>query len=222
MLLAAALAAAQVAPVPPDALAHAQAEALIAGLDEQLLATRSATATLGEWCAAHKLAADPTIVAVADHGPPVAPTPEQRAHLGIGADEAVSYRRVRLMCGGHVLSVAENWFVPARLDPAMVTALGSTDTPFGRVIASLKPSRQTLSAERLWHPVPAGWEQRSASPVARRCEAVPAELLRHRALVLDGKGRPLAEVVETYQRDMLAFPTPWARRAALRCATGRR
>ena len=219
MLIAAALAGASPPPLPPDALAHAQAEALIAGLDEQLLATRSATATLGEWCALHRLAPDPTIVAVADRVPQVAPTAEQRALLGVGPDDAVAYRRVQLKCGSHVLSVAENWFVPARLDAAMVNALATTDVPFGRVIAPLKPYRQTLNAERLWHPLAPGWEQRATPEPAPGCQPVPAALLRHRALVLDARGRALALVVETYQREMLAFATPWAKRAA-HCAVG--
>ena len=36
--------------------------------------------------------------------------------------------------------------------------LTTTDGPFGRVVANLHAARQTLSVERLWSPLPAGWE----------------------------------------------------------------
>ena len=36
---------------------------------------------------------------------------------GIGPDEPVAYRHVRLRCGDHVLSEADNWYVPSRLTP---------------------------------------------------------------------------------------------------------
>lgn len=205
-----------VAPLPPDRLSHVEAEALIATIDARLLASNSATATLADWCGAHGLAADPRIRAVPDKADPVAPTAEQRARLGVGADEAVTYRRVLLMCGDHILSRAENWFVPARLDPAMLRALSETDTPFGAVIAPLHPQRRTLSSERLWYPMPAGWERRTTAPAAT-CEPVPDALFRHHALVLDARGTPIAEVAETYQRGLLAFGTPWAGRAGGRC-----
>ncbi len=211
VLAAAWMVAGTVAPLPPDRPSKAQAEALITVLDTTLLASRSATATLADWCAAHHLAVDPKIRAVRDRGADVAPTAEQRVRLGIGPGEPVVYRRVALVCGTTVLSQAENWFVPARLDPAMVRALAETDTPFGTVIAPLQPQRRTVSDERLWHPLDRG---------ARRCVAVPQTLLRHRALVLTPVGTPLAEVVETYQRDLLGFAVPWARRATRHCGRG--
>lgn len=220
MIFPIALAGARVADLPPDPLAHAQAEAIVATLDARLLASASATATLADWCGKHHLADKPLIRAERDRGAVVAPTAEQRARLGIGADEAVVYRRVRLMCGDHLLSEAENWFVPGRLDPAMVERLAATDTPFGTVIVPLKPQRRTISDERLWRPLPEGWEAQptSRSGQSAGCEAIPAALFRHRALVLDGTGKPLAEVVETYQRDLLAFSVPWAARSARHCA----
>jgi chorismate-pyruvate lyase len=35
------------------------------------------------------------------------------------AGQKVRYRRVQLMCDDHVLSIAENWYVPARLSAQM-------------------------------------------------------------------------------------------------------
>jgi hypothetical protein len=82
------------------------------------------------------------------------------------------------------LSEAQNWYVPARLTPAMNAVLDTSDTPFGTVVAPLHITRRTLAADMLW--------RHGAKP--------PPALFRHRALVLDGAGRPIAEVIETYQR----------------------
>ncbi len=69
-------------------------------------------------------------------------TAEQRARLGLGPDEQVRYRHVRLACGDRVLSEADNWYVPARLTPEMNAALEGSDAPFGRVVRPLAPVRR--------------------------------------------------------------------------------
>lgn len=112
------------------------------------------------------------------------------ARLGVGQWDDISYRRVWLVSRGRVLSVAENWYVPVRLDPAMAAQLTDGTTPFGAVIASLTPTRETLSAERLWD----GTERKTNLPTA---------LLRHNALVRAGDGTPLCEVNEVYTRNIL-------------------
>ena len=156
-------------------------------LNADLLADTSATAVLARWCAERRLAEPARIRAVVDRATTVPPTPEQRTRLQVGANAPVAYRRVRLMCGAHLLSEAENWYVPGRLTPEMNAALGG-DAPFGAVIRPLHPNRRTLAVETLW-----GGEG-----------DVPQQLLRHSALVLDGNGQPLAEVRETYQHDLIA------------------
>ena len=157
-------------------------------LDQRLRASSSATATLHDWCASHGIA-DPTIHAELVRGRAPPATPKQRRELQATATEPLGYRHVRLSCAGHVLSDAEYWYVPSRLTPAMNTLLGTTDTPFGTVVKSLGIDRRTLGTETLW----------------RRGKAPPPQLFRHRALVLDGQGRPIAEVVETYQREAIAL-----------------
>lgn len=210
LAVTAAPASAQTA-VPPTQLAGAQALALIQTLNADLLASRSATATLEAWCVAHDLANPARIRAEVQTGATNPITAEQRMRLSIGAAEPVGYRRVRLWCGDRLLSQAENWFVPARLTADMNATLAAGDTPFGTVIRPLGPSRRTLASELLWHPLPEGWER--GAVWLRGCAPIPQELLRHRALVSDGSGRPLAEVVETYQRGLFAFAVPWAKAA---------
>ncbi|MEI9928709.1 MAG: hypothetical protein WDN44_14780 [Sphingomonas sp.] len=108
--------------------------ALVEELNARLLAGPTATAVLAAWCAEHGMADPARIHAERVPGPAAAASPGQRARLGVGADETLGYRRVRLMCGAHLMSEAENWYVPGRLTPAMRSALADTDTPFGAVM----------------------------------------------------------------------------------------
>jgi hypothetical protein len=211
-VLVAAPARAQRAPVWPNALlTRTQALALVQGLNAEILASRSATATLEKWCGDHGLAREPRVVAEVVPGQPRAPDAEQRQRLRADSGEVVRYRQVRLRCGGHVLSVAENWYLPGRLTPEMNHALETSDTPFGRVVAPLEPYRRTFAARLLWSPLPAGWERsaqrvppcRSSGPLA-----IPGALFEHRALVLGRDNRPIAEVHEVYQGGLLAFSPP--------------
>lgn len=181
--------------------------ALMQSLNAELLASRSATAVLETWCTDHKLAAVPKIIARPIGGAFRQPSAETRARLKIGDAVRVEYRNVALMCGDIVLSVAQNWYVPERLTPEMNTVLTSSETPFGKVIAPLNPTRQTVSSSLLWSPLPKGWEM-SAPPrpaVAGEAVTVPTNLFEHRAILSTGQGVPIAEVVETYQRGVLAF-----------------
>jgi chorismate-pyruvate lyase len=124
--------------------------------------------------------------------------------LGIGPDEPIHYRRVQLVCGEHVLSEADNWYVPRRLTSEMNSLLDNTDTPFGRVVQSLHPTRRTIAVKSLWSPLPEGWEMDGARPNQRL--VIPRELFEHRAVLAGGDGQPLAEVVETYSSEILVFP----------------
>ena len=203
---------AQRAPAWPDALlTRTQALALVQGLNAEILASRSATATLEKWCGDHHLAREPRVVAEVLAGEPRAPTAEQRQRLRADSGEVVRYRRVRLRCGGHVLSEAENWYLPGRLTPEMNRALETGDTPFGRVVAPLEPYRRTFAARLLWSPLPEGWERspRSIPPCRSSGRlAIPGALFEHRALLLGRDNRPIAEVHEVYQGELLAFPPP--------------
>ena len=146
----------------------------VAAFEAELRQSNSATAVLQRRCGA-------PIRAEVDRAAVNPPSPEQRVRLAVDAGELVAYRRVALRCGEVTLSVAENWYVPARLTPEIRAALAG-DTPFGAAIRPLSPTRRTLASER----------------------DGPGYMLRHRALVLAGDGTPLAEVVENYQPAALA------------------
>lgn len=152
-------------------------------LNAELLSGRTATEALEERCAALGLAETPRVHAEVRRDRLVAGEAAARRRLAAREDERLGYRRVYLMCGEHVLSEALNWYVASRLTPAMNEALETSDVPFGRVILPLAPSRRTISTRILWD----------------GSGTVPSTILRHRALVVDGQGCPLAEVIENYR-----------------------
>jgi chorismate-pyruvate lyase len=189
--------------------ARLEALALLQTLNAELLSHDSATLTLDRWCAAHRLASTARIVAERAAGAERAPTDEQRQLLRVSATEPVRYRRVRLICGDHVLSEADNWYVPARLTPEMNRLLDTTDIAFGRAVQALDFRRHTLSAKLLWPPLPQDWEMGAPLPERRGAAlTIPHAVLEHRAVLSLPDGTPFSEVVETYTREVLAFPEP--------------
>lgn len=149
--------------------------------EAMLTAQDSATAALGQWCAARGIADPPVIRAIVDRAAQGPATSAIRAALGVGPAERVVYRHVRLACGATVLSVAQNWYVPARLTPDMNRTLESGDAPFGRVVAPLSFRRERIDARR-----------------GRADECPVGTVLSHRAVLRVGDGRAISLVVECY------------------------
>jgi hypothetical protein len=187
-------------------LARLEALALIETLNADLLAAHSATLTLDRWCADHHMAAEPKIHAHRVEGAEKPVSSEQRARLRIGAEEPVKYRRVALACGDHILSEADNWYVPARLTPEMNRLLETTDTPFGRVVQPLHPTRENFAAILHWHPLETGWETARPQPDhPEKPLEIPEHLFEHRALLFNAEHEPFSEVDESYTRALLDF-----------------
>lgn len=193
---------------PDDAVHRLAALALVQTLNAELLSNPSATLTLDRWCAAHRLAEKPTIVADRVRGQDKPAGPEIRALLKVDADAPVKYRRVRLTCGDKVLSEADNWYLPERLTPAMNATLETTDTSFGRVVKPLDFRRTTLGARLLWQPLPEGWAMGAPLPPAGGALVVPPFVLEHRAVLTLPDGTPFSALVESYTGETLAFPPP--------------
>ena len=197
-------------------VARLEALALIESLNAEILSSTSATLTLERWCRDHALADPPQILAHRVDGPAAPPSAEVRSDLQVSSTDPVRYRRVELTCGAHVLSVAENWYVPSRLTPDMNHLLDDTQTPFGKVVLPLKPHRETLAVQQLWSPLPEGWERlrkssQSGAPVAKSAAVplnIPPALFEHRAVLYTEAHVAIAEVHEVYQRDLLDFPEP--------------
>jgi chorismate-pyruvate lyase len=183
-----------------------EALAVLETLNAELLSHDSATSTLEHWCAEHRLAVPARVIAirVTDIDKPA--SSEQRRELHVPASEPLRFRRVRLACGGVVLSEADNWYVPSRLTADMNSQLESSDTPFGKVVAPLRFQRHTLSAELLWHPLPDGWDMGSTEPpAAKGVLEIPAEVLEHRAVLSLPDGTPISELVERYTSGVFSF-----------------
>jgi chorismate-pyruvate lyase len=209
LLTTAIASAAQPTTWPDSFVGRLEAFALVESLNADLLAHDSATLTIERWCGDHRLADPARIIAerVRDADKPAGA--EVREALDVKPGEPLGYRRVRLKCGDHVLSEADNWYVPARLTPEMNHALETTDTPFGKAVAALHFRRHTISANLLWRPLPEGWEMGAASaPKGAGALTIPDHVLEHRAVLSTPDGEPFSEVVETYTAEVLAFPPP--------------
>ena len=182
--------------------------ALLQSLNVEILASASATRTLEQWCGEHRMADDPKIVARRVPDVRKEPSAEQLQRLDVRDASEVQYRRVELRCGSHVLSEADNWYVPARLTPEMNALLETTETPFGKAVQPLRPYRRTIAVTMLWTPLPRGWEQQPRPRFrfrSRRTLAVPKDVFQHRAVLYTAEHLPFSEVVETYQAGVLAF-----------------
>ncbi len=111
---------------------------LLADFRHTLDSHDSATIALEQWCERRGMMTPAHVQALAQDDAGAVPiSPAIRKALGVGADEPLRARHVLLVCGGTVLSDARNWYVPARLTPAMNQALETTRVPFGKVVASL-------------------------------------------------------------------------------------
>ena len=156
-------------------------------LKSDLLSNSSATQVLTKWCGDLRLASPPVIRAERDAAAARAPTPEITALLAARPDETIRYRHVRLMCGTHLLSEADNWYRPSQLTADMNRTLDNTDVPFGAVVRPLNFHRKalgtTMAADR-------------QSP------------LQVRALLLTETEVPFSLVVENYSRDLIAGSPP--------------
>lgn len=193
---------------PDTPMTRLAALALVETLNAELLASRSATLTIEKWCADHHLAATPRISAHLVRGVDKPPSAEQRQRLGVGESEPVKYRRVELWCGDHILSIADNWYVPGRLTDEMNRLLETTDTPFGKAVLALAPTRQNFAMNLLWSPLPPGWELGAPAAASTATLRIPDALFEHRALLYTKDKVPFSEVDEVYQRGILAFPPP--------------
>jgi chorismate-pyruvate lyase len=189
-LAAGTLARAQPRARPDTLVSRVEALTLMQTLNDELLASRSATQTLEQWCGDRHLAAEPRIVAHLMNGVEKQPDADRRQHLRVAPAEPVKYRRVQLRCGTHVLSEAENWYVPGRLTAEMNRLLETSETPFGTVVRPLEPYRQTLAVTMFW--------SSEALPI-------PVALFAHRAVLYTRDRVPFSEVYEIYQRDILGL-----------------
>ncbi|MCJ2034359.1 hypothetical protein [Methylobacterium sp. J-068] len=175
-----------------DPIAAGDAAGLLEAFRARLIAGPSATAVLEGWCRERWGIPAAGLVAQAVPGPERPLSQVQRARLDLPRDGIARYRRVRLTCGGRVLSEAENWYVPDRLTEAMNRLLDTSDVPFGRVVHPLAHARRNLGLRLL----PGAGDPAGAGP--------HAPLFAIEALLLRRDGLPLCEVAEVYTGAVLS------------------
>jgi hypothetical protein len=159
----------------------------LAGFEQTLASNHSATEALTQWCRARGMANPPQIVAQTVKSEMVTPDAAIRTQLAIDDSEPVRFRQVHLLCGDVVLSIADNWYVPARLTPEMNHMLESSLVPFGRVVAPLGYIREQL-----------------ASSHGRAPGCPEGTVLSVRAVLRLPDGRPISAVAECYTAANLA------------------
>ncbi|HEX8763207.1 MAG TPA: hypothetical protein VF733_05660 [Candidatus Saccharimonadales bacterium] len=178
-------------------------------LHARLLVTRSATRTLEDWCRENNLTDDPTVTVIQQFGTTKPPTAQTLANLQAAPSE-IAYRYVSLCSDGQVLATADNWFVPSRLSGYMNAQLKTT-TPFGKVIAPLRPFRIVLNTRDLWSVLPEGWHRLTLDELGEWARSQPAPLYRpttklfsQETLLIQEKGTPLSIVHEYFAMSLLA------------------
>ena len=195
--------------LPDTFLSRLKISSVIQSLDVRLLSSTSATAVLEKWCSDHRLAKEPKIIANRITKIDKIPSIETRHRLNVDNNELLLFRHVELSCGEHILSEADNWYVPSRLSPEINKILEQSNVPFGKAIVSLKPIRKTFYSQLLWSPLPENWEINDISINADKISALPFHpahiILEHRALVLSQDQKPLSEVHEKYTEELLKF-----------------
>jgi len=162
------------------ALAFAQ-DAGLERLRGDILGAASATQVLTARCAELHLA-EPAVVHAQTVPAADAVTAEIRALLKVSAAEPMRHRHVRLSCGGHVLSEADNWYVPSRLTTEMNHTLDTSDTPFGTVARPLNFHRKTVETSQPTKSI---------------------TVLQVKAVLLTPQELPISLVVENYSRELL-------------------
>ena len=167
------------------AAAQPTRETRLARLQSDILASPSATQLLTARCAELKLAT-PAVVRAQTVPASEGAAADVRTLLQVNAAEPVRHRQVRLTCGGHVLSLADNWYVPSRLTPDMNRSLDSTDTPFGTVVRPLNFHRNTVAV------TPQSGET----------------VLQVKAVLLTPQESPISLVIENYSGELLDDPKP--------------
>lgn len=181
--------------------ARVTAHADLVAMNAALLDNPSASLVLQAWCGTHDMARPAELVAELNGKDNIPPTSAIREVLHVGLQDTVNYRRVRLSCGTHVLSEAENWYVPSRLTSKMNDELKHTDIPFGIVVRDLHFYRERLSEKQLWFPL-------VAPPGTGRVLDIPNHVLRHEAVLKKADGQAFSYVIENYTKGLFDFVLP--------------
>ncbi|QVK22051.1 hypothetical protein KHX94_11255 [Shewanella dokdonensis] len=105
---------------------------MLTQLNQRLVHSKNAPATLSHWCSQQLNNADAWQV-ILDTGRQLPPPAEVYQLLNIAPKTPLSYLKQRFMCSGKVVAVFDHWFRADMLTPAMQQALAKQDTALGSI-----------------------------------------------------------------------------------------
>jgi hypothetical protein len=155
-------------------------------LNQRLVHSKNAPATLNHWCNQQlNNAEDLQIVVDTDRQLP--PPANVYQLLKITPDTQLSYLKQRFLCGGKVVAVFDHWFRADMLTPAMQQALAKKTHALGSIARDAGFFRRSLSNNPLWPDE----------------GALPVFVLEHLAVIYRSDNTPFSLVQEHYTRQLL-------------------
>ena len=159
---------------------------MLTQLNQRLVHTKNAPATLGHWC--HRQLADTAELTVEQEDK------RQRQALAdvydalkISPSTPVNYLKQRFVCGGKVIAVFDHWYRADLMTPTMTKALAEHNKPLGSIARDAGFFRRSLSNNPLWPDE----------------GALPVFVLEHQAVIYRSDNTPFSLVQEHYTRQLL-------------------
>lgn len=164
------------------------ASELLTQLNQHLINSKNAPATLDSWC--HSYLASPTALTVNSVTEPTPPLPDTvRQQLHIGPQTQPRYLKLQYQCDNKVVAVFEHWYLPKMLPSEIEAQMLDHPVSFGRELRKLGYYRQNLSYSPLWPKSDAG--------------SLPAIVLQQQAMLYRNDKTPFSVVSEHYSRQLL-------------------
>lgn len=159
---------------------------MLTQLNQRLVHSKNAPATLSHWCSQQLNNADAWQV-VLDTGRQLPPPAEVYQLLNLAPKTPLSYLKQRFMCSGKVVAVFDHWFRADMLTPAMQQALAKQDTALGSIAREAGFFRRSLSNNPLWPDE----------------GSLPVFVMEHQAVIYRSDNTPFSFVQEHYTRQLL-------------------
>lgn len=164
------------------------ASELLTQLNQHLINSKNAPATLDYWC--HSYLGSPTALTVNSVSEPTPPVPQAvRQQLHIKATTQPQYLKLQYQCDNKVVAVFEHWYLPSMLPKDVETQMRDHPISFGRELRKLGYYRQSLSNHPLWPDSGSG--------------SLPAIVLQQQSLLYRNDKTPFSVVSEHYSRQLL-------------------
>ncbi|KFZ37840.1 hypothetical protein HR45_08270 [Shewanella mangrovi] len=159
---------------------------MLVQLNQQLILTKNAPATLNYWCKGILADEHGVEVSKSDDAHPAA-SDEIRKLLGVDAATPVQYLKLNYQCHHKVIAVFEHWYLPQLLPAKVKQLLLQDSVSLGRELRRAGFYRQSISNKPMWPD----------------SGALPTFVLQHQALWYRSDKTPFSLVNEHYTRQLL-------------------